>query len=246
MRIHLGKFSLEDWNGIFRKSSLTGDAGGRINFLSSKFLGVDYAESTLTGGKDIPEVLIINLREADCFTFLEYVEAMRRSDSFAAFTENLIKVRYRSAIPSFDMRNHFFTDWRDFNREFTEDITGKIGDRPAKSVRKILNEKEDGTLFLPGIPSVERIIDFIPADAIGGPLLHELKTGDYIGIYSHEKGLDVSHVGILIKEGDNISFRHASSQKEYRKVVDQDFRKYIAQTPGIIVLRPKTVYTTTP
>jgi len=70
--------------------------------------------------------------------------------------------------------------------------------------------------------------------------MDRLKTGDYAGIYSVTEGLDVSHVGIIIKKGDNIYLRHASSQKEIRKVVDQDFRKYIVGKPGIIILRPKT------
>jgi hypothetical protein len=62
--------------------------------------------------------------------------------------------------------------------------------------------------------------------------------GDYTGIYSDLKGLDVSHVGIIIKDGVNVYLRHASSQKEYSKVIDQDFRKYMVDKPGIIVLRP--------
>jgi hypothetical protein len=46
-------------------------------------------------------------------------------------------------------------------------------------------------------------------------------------------------VGILIKDGDKIYLRHASSLKKHRKVIDQDFKKYIVGKPGIIVLRPK-------
>jgi hypothetical protein len=66
-----------------------------------------------------------------------------------------------------------------------------------------------------------------------------MRTGDYVGIYSEIKGLDVSHVGIVIKDGDKIYLRHASSQKKQRKVVDQDFKDYIFKKPGIIVFRPK-------
>jgi len=63
------------------------------------------------------------------------------------------------------------------------------------------------------------------------------QTGDYIGIYSDLPGLDVSHVGIVVKDGPNINFRHASSAA--RKVIDEDFSEYIAGKPGIVVLRPR-------
>jgi hypothetical protein len=33
--------------------------------------------------------------------------------------------------------------------------------------------------------------------------------------------------------------RHASSKKEIRQVVDQDFMEYARNNPGIIILRPK-------
>jgi len=210
-----------------------------MDFLSGKFLGIDYAESTLIGDKDNPEVFVINLEGVDCFTFVEYVEAMRLSNSFFEFEENLKKVRYRSGEVSFIKRNHFFTDWIESNPDFVEDVTGKIGGDKAVTIRKILNEKENGTCFLHGIPSLRRKIKYVPSDAIDDLILGRLKTGDYAGIYSAAEGLDVSHVGIIIGKGDSIYLRHASSQKEIRKAVDQDFRIYIAGKPGIIILRPR-------
>jgi hypothetical protein len=53
------------------------------------------------------------------------------------------------------------------------------------------------------------------------------------------QGLDVSHAGIFVRHEDALYLRHASSQYEYRRVIDQDFRGYIASKPGIIVFRPK-------
>ncbi|MDY1700868.1 DUF1460 domain-containing protein [Klebsiella pneumoniae] len=41
-----------------------------------------------------------------------------------------------------------------------------------------------------------------------------------MGIYSTKRGLDVSHVGIIIKDHNNIWFRNASSLAKNRKVVD--------------------------
>jgi hypothetical protein len=52
------------------------------------------------------------------------------------------------------------------------------------------------------------------------------------------EGLDVSHVGIIIRDRDALLLRHASSDRRFRKVVDQDFQTYISGKPGLIVLRP--------
>ena len=96
---------------------------------------------------------------------------------------------------------------------------------------------EDGTYFLNGILPQQREIQYIPSDAIDGSLIDKIKTGDYAGIYSEIQVLDVSHVGIIIKDRDLIYLRHASSR--YKKVIDEDFRNYISNKPGLILLRPK-------
>ncbi|HEX8950054.1 MAG TPA: N-acetylmuramoyl-L-alanine amidase-like domain-containing protein [Dissulfurispiraceae bacterium] len=237
--ILFGQWTESGLDQLLRESSRIADTGERIAFLSGQFRGVEYRESTLTGGPDAPEELVINLEGVDCFTFIDYIEAMRLSSSFAGFGENLKRVRYQSGKVSFESRNHFFTDWVEFNANLVDDITKEIGGRKALAIPKELNVKEDGTYFLQGIPPRRRTIHSIPPNAVDDPLIGRLGTGDYIGIYSTLQGLDVSHVGILIKSDEGIYFRHASSVKEYRKVVDQDFRNYIKNKPGIVVLRPK-------
>jgi len=240
-RILLGKFSQAELDQIIRKSSLISETGDQIDFLSRQFLGIDYAESTLIGDANTPEVFVINLEGVDCFTFIEYIETMRLSDSYSGFESNLKKVRYRSGMVDFLNRNHFFSDWKKYNRDFVDDVTEEIGNGKIVGVQKTLNEREDGTYFLPGIQPAQHKILYIPSGALDIPVFNRLRTGDYIGIYSGLQGLDVSHAGIIIKDRCDIFLRHASSQSEYRKVVDQDFKIYVTNKPGIIVLRPKAV-----
>lgn len=59
-------------------------------------------------------------------------------------------------------------------------------------------------------------------------------------VFIQQKRLDVSHVGIIIKDHNNIWFRNASSLAKNRKVVDSPFIRYMATKPGIVVLRDKT------
>jgi hypothetical protein len=237
--ILFGKFSERDIGNILSHASLMSDTGSRIAYLSGQFLGIEYKEATLIGNEDTPEVFVIDLAGLDCFTFIEYVEAMRLSKSLAEFRKNLIKVRYKSGLIAFRNRNHFFTDWSESNADCIDDITETIGNHKTILMEKILNRKQDGSYFLNGIPPVLHTIRCLPSASIDEDMYANLKTGDYIGICSRSPGLDVSHVGILIQQNDTIVFRHASSQEQYRKVVDQDFRSYIAGKPGLIILRPK-------
>jgi hypothetical protein len=241
-QILLGKFSQDEIDAlIFRHCSIH-DISDRIDFLSQRLLGIPYKESTLTGDTVIPEVLMVNLEGVDCFTFIDYIEAMRLSKAFSGFMDNLKKVRYKSGAVSFENRNHFFSDWKEFNSGFVHDITEEVGGLKANKILKILNRKENGSYLIPGIAPVEREISYMPSPAIDGPVLEKIRTGDYIGVYSHAAGLDASHVGIFIREGDKSYLRHASSQPEFRKVIDQDFQEYIQNKPGIIIFRPLIYY----
>ena len=237
--IDLGKWTEAELDKIMREASLIEDVGSRIEFLAGLFIGLEYKESTLLGNISTAEVFVINFSGVDCFTFIEYIEAMRLSDSFESFLRNLKQVRYRSGIVSFKNRKHFFTDWREHAPSYVDDFTAQIGGEKVKSIAKSMNLKENGTPLLPGLKSFHRTINYIPTEDVNSSVLQKLKTGDYAGIYSTMQGLDVSHVGIIIRGHDTFSLRHASSDRRFRKVVDQELHKYISGTPGLIILRPR-------
>src|SRR3972149_2836083 len=156
--ILLGNLTPESLDSILYESSKIDDMGVRIDFLSRQFLETPYQESTLRGDINTPEVFVINLEGIDCFTFLDYVESMRLSSSFHEFKENLKKVRYQRGEVSFENRNHFFTDWREFNSNFIDDVTVKIGGKKVRGIMKLLNQREDGSYYLPGIQLKNRLI----------------------------------------------------------------------------------------
>lgn len=68
-------------------------------------------------------------------------------------------------------------------------------------------------------------------------MLGRLNTGDYVGVYSLNEGLDVSHVGIVVRYDGRVWYRNASSLSANKKVVDTPFLEYMRQKPGIVVLR---------
>ncbi len=239
--IRLGRWTIEELDHLIHESSTIKDISERIYFLSRQFLGVEYQESTLIGDVNKPEVFVINLEGVDCLTFIEYVEAMRLSGSFSEFTKKLKWVRYCQGKVAFDSRHHFFTDWGEYHSDLVEDVTVRVGEQKTMSFPKSLNLRRDGAYIIPGIRHKDRVIQYIPHEAIDGQVMDRLKTGDYAGIYSDQDGLDVSHVGIIIRIKDGIYLRHASSSAASRKVIDENFRGYIAKKQGLVVLRPKPV-----
>ncbi len=237
--IELGKWTKEGLDHMLAQAASIKEIGQRIAFISAQFLGTPYGESTLIGSAGSPEVFTINLGAVDCFTYLDYVEAMRLSDSFSRFRVNVKRIRYNSGRVAYKSRNHFFTDWGERNPSVA-DITGEIGRRETQIVKKRLNDKADGTFFMDGVPVTERNITYIPKAAIDDAVVGSLRTGDYVGIYAEAEGLDVSHVGIIIKGKGAACFRHASSALLHRQVIDEEFETYVSTKPGIIVLRPTT------
>jgi len=233
--INLGKWSENELSRLIIQASGLSSAGERIDYLSRQFLNVTYDESTLIGSSSEPEVFVINLGSVDCFTFIDNVEAMRLSMSVNSFKSSMLKIRYQNGTVQFRKRNHFFINWREYNSNFVEDVTGNVG--LSEQVDKELNNRGDGTFYLPGVAIIKSTIKYIRSECIDNKVIYKLKTGDYIGIYSDRAGLDVSHVGIFIRSNDRTFLRHAS--QKHQKVIDEDFSEYIKNKPGIIVLRPK-------
>ena len=218
-------------------ASSSGDAGARIVALSETFLGTPYAENTLIGGPERPEQLVTDRSRLDCFTFLDVVEAMRRTTHEEEFATQMRQVRYRNGLVDYVHRRHFFSDWVSDQDSPVVDVSRMVGQGKSVEIIKQLNLRKDGSPWLPGIAAVERTIDYIPSVYIDEQVLAALRSGDYLGVYSDADGLDVSHTGIVIKEDGRILLRHASSRAGVRQVVDEELRSYLAGKPGIVVYR---------
>lgn len=220
-----------------QKSSPNADDGTRIAEVSAQFLGVPYQAQTLIGSAMTPEQLVVDLRSVDCFTYLDYVEALRKSSSYAGFVQSLVRTRYSNNQVDFFHRRHFFTDWAATQPANAFDVTGQLSEH-SLSVTKDLNRKADGTPYLAQLGVTRRQITYIPSRYVDQALLAQLRTGDYIGIYTPDQGLDVTHAGIFVATPLGPMLRNASLRVANMKVVDSPFLAYIKSVPGIIVLRP--------
>jgi hypothetical protein len=204
------------------------------------FLGAPYVAGTLETKR--AEHLVVNLKEYDCFTFVENVVALAwliklQGKSFEAFLELLRKIRYRKGrLQGYSSRLHYFSDWIHDNQKkgLVRDVTVEIGGRPLRKAITFMTTNPDtypplkNAANLRRMKSVERTINtrslfFIPKRALRG-LEDRIRDGDLIAITTNREGLDVQHVGLSARMKNRIHLLHASS------------------TEGKVVLSQKTLY----
>jgi len=222
---------------ILQESDGSKAPGDRITSISSHFLGVPYVANSLIGGPAEAERLVTRLDGFDCFTFLDTVEALRRSIDAGDFPMQMTQVRYRDGAVSYENRKHFFSDWVSDQGSPVKDVTAIVGQGGERYVLKNLNAKQGGALWLDGVDVVPRMIAYIPASELDAKLLDALESGDYVGVFSPLAGLDVSHTGLIVKRGTAILLRHASSRGGVEQIIDEDLLTYMRGTKGLIVYR---------
>jgi len=210
--------------------------GEAIVLISSKFTDIPHKNNRLKCIKSNIEELIIDFRQMDCFSYLDYIKALQLSISPDEFIHNVIKVRYINSYISFYNRRHFFTDWATRRYRLANDMTSKLSDNTL-TIKKTLNKKENGEYYFPDLPCIQRDITYIPGQFIDNQLLKKMQPGDFIGVYNPRAGQDVSYVGIYVPTDNGPMFRHLSTAAGMRRVVDTPFLASLSQTPGIIILR---------
>lgn len=204
---------------------------------SALFLGTPYGANTLVGSANEPEQLVVDLQRVDCFTYADYVEALKRADDRDSFLAALTDVRYTDGVVAWADRKHFFTDWAARAPAVATDVTAAVSGDVVRTWKR-LNQKDSGGVYLPGLPVVAREVSHIPADRVDDQVVSRLRTGDYLGAYAQDGGLDVTHVGIYIDTPEGPVFRNASSLTSDMAVVDTPLAEYLATVPGLVVLRP--------
>ncbi|ECE1536933.1 DUF1460 domain-containing protein [Salmonella enterica] len=173
-----------------------------------------YLSDTLIGGPDAPESLVVNFNGVDCFTLADYVEALTRSHDQKSFLHNLTEVRYTEGNVDYLSRRHVFSAWFATTPRNARDVTPDISPGYA-TADKQLNRKPDGGEYIPGLGIHSRKINYIPGKAISQQVLDQMRNGDYVGVYSPLEGLDVSHVGIVVRHDGQVWFRFSSTKEPF-------------------------------
>ncbi len=238
-----------------KKSSAT-SAGRLMLDIGEFFLGSPYVFGTLERRE--VEHLVINLREFDCFTFVENAIALAKlieagEKSFEAFRGMLRRLRYRQGrLQGYSSRLHYFSDWIYDNQKkgILKNVTPELGGEPFIKPLNFMTSHSD--LYPPlkhqGIfremKTVERRISrrplfFIPKGKLR--LIEDrIHDGDLIAITTDLQGLDVKHVGLAVKLKNRIHFLHASSKEGKVVLSKETLYRYLMGSrvhSGIMVIR---------
>ena len=226
--------------------------------VGESFLGTPYVGGTLDRDKD-HEQLVINLGELDCTTYVENCLAItetlkNKTPAFSEYLKQLERIRYRGGVLNgYASRLHYFCEWIYDNAQkgYLKDVTKEAGgirdsirlyymSTHPKEYPQIERHPELGTK----IAAFEKLINsrnwyYIPKERFRESEAY-IHDGDIGAITTRIKGMDVSHVGLMIRKNGRIHFMHASSVNKKVEIMDIPLSDYLARrkdATGIMLAR---------
>lgn len=204
------------------------------------------------------ETLVASFDGFDCVLLVETAVAAartirRQNYSFEGFLGQLESLRYRSGVmDGYCSRLHYFSEWiLDNERRGTvRNITADLGGERLEKRLNFMTSHRDSyprivandSLFV-GIRDMEASLSgieifYIPQDRIRD-VYDRLQAGDIIATATRIPGLDVSHSGLVHRQGSRVGFLHASTSGGV--MVSPDLQGYVENIDiqiGIVVARP--------
>ena len=231
------------------------DPGKTMVAIGKTFLGTRYQAHTLEGQET--EHLIINFQGLDCTTFIEnvlafYLLKQRKELTLEDFAMILQQIRYRDGqINGYPSRLHYFTEWIADNEEkgILRDMTRDLGGQPADKTRNFMSRNRasyqalsDYSHFM-ALQQIEKNLEqtpyFIVVQDELDVIMPKLQDGDIVAFATSIDGLDVTHTGLAIRQGERMHLLHASSSGKV-EISEQplvDYTKGIKNNTGLIVAR---------
>jgi hypothetical protein len=243
--------------------------GDRILRFGKGMRSTPYVSYTLEIDDHV-EAPSVNFNGLDCWSFFEISLGMARmiGRKLPSYTpDDLLReiefTRYRGGVCTghYLERLHYLEEWffDDEARGVVDNITRKLGHAQPilgrrcqemtilwKTYRYLRNNPE----YRPKMAQLEETISQLPVYCIPKDKVHliekDLKDGDILGIATKGQGSFCSHVGLGIRTEDGVyRFMHASSQKDYKRVVVDkslsDYLKRFSSHLGVIVGRAREI-----
>ncbi|MDE6491130.1 MAG: DUF1460 domain-containing protein [Muribaculaceae bacterium] len=203
--------------------------GSRVAGIGREFIGTAYRSGTLEGES---EMLQVNLDEMDCTTYVETVMALaytigENRHSWRDFLYNLERLRYRGGeMSDYASRLHYISDWvvDNVRRGNFIEVTSQIpsSDYTDKTIDFMSSHRDKYPALADSLQFVKikntesgyrnHRFPYIKKERLANKaVMAALKDGDVVALTSKIAGLDVSHMGIIVKENGIPYLMHASS-----------------------------------
>ena len=221
--------------------------------LAEFFLGSPYLAMSLDqSGR---ERLRLDLTQFDCMLFVEQLLAIVSADSFDGFAEQTRRLRYRNGEIGYCTRQHYFQDW--VGSAQLQGVLETSPVWPGQAMRNLsLNFMSSHRDRYPALqsPALFNCIDaleqgrridqhYLPLAALDDAL-PSLQSGDVFAVATRVGGLDVSHTGILVRDGSRLDAIHAAPGRGVMR--SRSFTRYLRSVPdaiGAVIVRPQRVKT---
>jgi Protein of unknown function (DUF1460) len=236
------------------------ELGPMIQAIAEKFRGYGYTADLLD--RQEPETLQLSLKRFDCVLFVEAMLGLTRtmrSDDPAAgqFVAQMQAQRYRDGqVDGYCSRLHYFSDWILENQRQgrVQDLGEELDGVPLNRSLNFMSQNWQKYPQLVANPANRACIQsmeqhlgtvnlrYIPTDRING-IKAQLQSGDIIAVVTRTPGLDVTHTGLVYRNGNgDVGMIHAAPRVGV--IVSSDLQRYVGRLGpsaiGILVARPLT------
>ena len=247
---------------ILKEASVIANPNERVMFIAEKFVGTPYVAHTLESD-DLKERLTVNLDELDCTTFVETVFALAKTagehrTSWRDFVANLEEIRYRGGtLKDYPSRLHYISDWivDNTHRGNVVEVSGQMpGYRTMEKTIDFMSRNASRYPALADSTTLAEIKGFemgyrkhrypyIPWNAVNNKGVKEkMIPGDMVAMLTKVNGLDVTHLGLLIKDEKGTPYLlHASLKGGKVEKSTLPLQEYLRKNdmPGIRLVRLK-------
>ncbi len=204
-------------------SSVAGKSAQAL-LVAKSCLGVPYVTGTLE--KTGPEELIVNLRQLDCWTFIEssLAVALTGQGDFQEYQRHLQQLRYwGGTVSGYGSRIHYFSGWilQGQGLGYLRDVTADLGGMPYRKKIGYISARPQKYPHVQD-PATQRALlaaearinrhawSYIPKSKVA-QIESQIQEGDLILLTSVKPDLDIAHQGFAIRKNGRIYLLHASS-----------------------------------
>lgn len=256
MRFHCEKDTLKI-NELLKEGLDSNIENGNslVVFYAKKLLNTPYVAHTLEGET---EQLTINIDKLDCTTYIETLYALAKTTlsgraTWRDYANNLESVRYRNGVMTdYSSRLHYISDWIVNNsaRGNIKDVTSDF--KSCKYMIKTIDFMSSHRELYPALKDSviydklrhfeigyrSHRFPYIKKESLNSKeTINTFKSGDMIGMVTKTDGLDISHLGVVLKENGKLYFINASMGGKKVQIEKSTFAEYLEKIRSNIGVR---------